>query len=111
MTGPLLATGWASCASADPYRDRHHQNDSRDDNAYRNAPDAPPAYRRDAPEGRGAGPRDDRINRAISVARSRGRVLDAGSQGGSVFWVRVDTGHGRVDLLVDANSGRIVGEK
>ena len=55
--------------------------------------------------------RDDRINRAMSVARSRGRVLDAGPQGGSVFWVRVATDSGRVDLLVDADSGRIIGER
>lgn len=55
--------------------------------------------------------RDDRINRAMSVARRRGTVLDAGPQGGSVFWVRVATDHGRVDLLVDADSGRIIGER
>jgi len=55
--------------------------------------------------------RDDRINRAMSVARSRGRVLDAGPQGGSIFWVRVATDSGRVDLLVDADSGRIIGER
>jgi len=55
--------------------------------------------------------RDDRINRAMSVAGRRGRVLDAGPQGGSVFWVRVATDHGRVDLLVDADSGRIIGER
>jgi len=55
--------------------------------------------------------RDDRINRAMSVASRRGRVLDAGPQGGSVFWVRVATDHGRVDLLVDADSGRIIGER
>ncbi len=55
--------------------------------------------------------RDNRINRAMSVASSRGRVLDAGPQGGSVFWVRVATDHGRVDLLVDADSGRIIGER
>ena len=55
--------------------------------------------------------RDDRINRAMSVAGRRGRVLDAGPQGGSVFWVRVATDHGRVDLLVDADTGRIIGER
>ncbi|MFT4074249.1 MAG: hypothetical protein QM647_01875 [Asticcacaulis sp.] len=55
--------------------------------------------------------RDDRINRAMQVAARRGRVLDAGPQSGSVFWVRVATDHGRVDLLVDADSGRIIGER
>lgn len=54
---------------------------------------------------------DGRINRAMAIASSRGRVLDAGQQSGSVFWVRVATPNGRVDLLVDADSGRIVGER
>ena len=55
--------------------------------------------------------RDNRINQAIAIASSRGRVLDAGPQGGSIFWVRVATGQGRVDLLVDVDSGRIIGER
>ncbi|MGA9658135.1 MAG: hypothetical protein WBQ60_03440 [Asticcacaulis sp.] len=55
--------------------------------------------------------RDDRINQAMSIGRSRGHVLDAGPQGGSVFWVRVATDRGRVDLLVDTDSGRIIGER
>jgi len=55
--------------------------------------------------------RDDRINRAIAIASGRGRVLDAGAQGGSIFWVRVATERGRVDLLVDVDSGRIIGER
>ncbi len=55
--------------------------------------------------------RDDRLNRAIDIARSRGRVLDAGPQGGSIFWVRVATERGRVDLLIDTDSGRIIGER
>ena len=54
---------------------------------------------------------DGRINRAMAIASSRGRVLDAGQQSGSIFWVRVATPNGRVDLLVDADSGRIVGER
>lgn len=54
---------------------------------------------------------DGRIRRAMDIARSRGQVLDAGQQGGSIFWVRVATPNGRVDLLVDADSGRIVGER
>jgi hypothetical protein len=56
---------------------------------------------------------DGRIDRAMAVARGRGyRVLDAGQQGGSIFWVRVATPDGRrIDLLVDADSGRIVGER
>jgi hypothetical protein len=55
--------------------------------------------------------RDDRINRAIRIAESRGRVLDAGQQSGSIFWVRVATDRGRVDLLIDTDSGRIIGER
>ncbi|ESQ73693.1 hypothetical protein ABAC402_18060 [Asticcacaulis sp. AC402] len=56
---------------------------------------------------------DDRINRAIQIASSggRGRVLDAGQQSGSIFWVRVATDRGRVDLLIDTDSGRIIGER
>ena len=63
--------------------------------------------------GRGGGEdrSDNRINRAIAIASSRGRVLDAGQQSGSIFWVRVATDRGRVDLLVDTDSGRIVGER
>lgn len=63
--------------------------------------------------GRGGGEdrSDNRINRAMAIASSRGRVLDAGQQGGSIFWVRVATDHGRVDLLVDTDSGRIIGER
>lgn len=59
----------------------------------------------------GGGARDNRINRAIAIAQSRGRVLDAGPQGGSVFWVRVATDRGRVDLLIDADTGQIVGQR
>ena len=54
--------------------------------------------------------RDDRINRAIAIASSRGRVLDAWPMGGSMFGVRVATDRGRVDLTVDTDSGRIVDE-
>lgn len=60
---------------------------------------------------RGENRNDGRINRAMAIASSRGRVLDAGQQSGSIFWVRVATPNGRVDLLVDADSGRIVGER
>lgn len=62
--------------------------------------------------GGGEDRRDDRIGRATAIARSRGfTVLDAGSEGGSVFWVRVNTPRGRVDLLIDADSGQIVGQR
>ncbi len=50
------------------------------------------------------------INRAIAIAQSRGRVLDAWPMGGSYFGVRVATDRGRVDLTVDTDSGRIVSE-
>lgn len=63
--------------------------------------------------GRGDKQRDNRINRAIDIARSsyHGRVLNAWPLGGSLFTVRIDTGRGRVDLTVDVDSGRIVQEK
>ena len=83
----------------------------RDDNRQRDIrqPQAQPKTRAERPQMQES--RDDRINRAMSVAGQRGRVLDAGPQGGSVFWVRVATDHGRVDLLVDADSGHIIGER
>jgi len=59
----------------------------------------------------GDGQRDDRINRAIAIAQSRGRVLDAWPEGGSLFGVRVATSHGRVDLTIDVDSGRIIDER
>lgn len=77
--------------------DRDHRGDNRED-------------RDNGPPGGGEF-RDGRINRAIAIAQSRGRVLDAGPEGGSVFWVRVNTPRGRVDLLIDADSGQIVGQR
>jgi hypothetical protein len=98
---------------------RKRGNDRPDDD--RPKPDRRPEPERQAPDRPARAPRpdgggqlqnrDNRINRAMSVAERRGRVLDAGPQGGSVFWVRVATDHGRVDLLVDADSGRIIGER
>ncbi len=61
--------------------------------------------------GGGGGERDDRINRAIDIGRSRGEYIKAWPAGGSLFWVRVQTGQGRVDLLIDADSGRIVDQR
>jgi len=83
-------------------RDDDNRRDDRDDGRWNNN-----GRDRDRSEDR----RDNRIDRAIAVARSRGRVLDAGQQSGSIFWVRVATDRGRVDLLVDTDSGRIVGER
>jgi hypothetical protein len=57
------------------------------------------------------GERDNRINQAMAIASGRGRVLDAGPMGGSIFWVRVATERGRVDIIVDTASGRIIGER
>jgi len=88
---------------------RQRDNGHGDDRQSRDR--QPQAQRFDRGNGGQLQNRDDRINRAMSVASRRGRVLDAGPQGGSVFWVRVATDHGRVDLLVDADSGRIIGER
>jgi hypothetical protein len=91
----------------DDRRNDNRQNDDRQDGGRQNN-----VQRTDRGNSRPVQEnRDNRINRAMDVARSRGRVLDAGPQGGSVFWVRVATDHGRVDLLVDADSGRIIGER
>jgi hypothetical protein len=90
-------------------RDDDRRNDDRQPQQERQPQVQQKAQRFDRPQAQEN--RDDRINRAMSVAGRRGRVLDAGPQGGSVFWVRVATDHGRVDLLVDADSGRIIGER
>lgn len=81
--------------------DRKNNRDDRDDGRWNN----------NGRDRGGEDRRDDRINRAIAIARSRGSVLDAGQQSGSIFWVRVATDRGRVDLLVDTDSGRIIGER
>ncbi|CAL4868850.1 hypothetical protein MMA231_03139 [Asticcacaulis sp. MM231] len=100
-----------------PKKDQKRPDDNSGSNRRRNDDnrrddDGP---QRDPNPSRDDGPRqesrDNRINSAMSIARSRGRVLDAGPQGGSIFWVRVATDHGRVDLLVDTDSGRIIGER
>lgn len=84
-------------------RDDDNRRDNRDDGRWNNDN----GHDRDRGEDR----RDNRINRAMEIASSRGRVLDAGQQSGSIFWVRVATDRGRVDLLVDTDSGRIIGER
>jgi hypothetical protein len=116
-----LAAGWASHAQADPRynaaADQHRRRDrDQNDDAQRQV--QPPRYDDDRrpqpgyrPQPEGENRRDDRINRAIAAGRARGHVLDAGQQDDSTFWVRVDTGHGRVDLLVDGQTGRVVGER
>ncbi|WP_443748502.1 hypothetical protein [Asticcacaulis solisilvae] len=81
--------------------DRKDNRDDRDDGRWNNG----------GRDRGGEDRRDNRINRAIAIASSRGHVLDAGQQSGSIFWVRVATERGRVDLLVDTDSGRIVGER
>lgn len=113
-----LAAGWASCAQAASFFDAadQHQRRGRDDDAQRQVqrPQDDDAQRRPPPNYRpqgGENRRDDRINRAIAAGEARGHVLDAGQQDGSTFWVRVDTGHGRVDLLVDGQTGRVIGER
>ncbi|MBW8734854.1 MAG: hypothetical protein JF571_11230 [Asticcacaulis sp.] len=82
--------------------DRHDNRDNRDEGRWNNS---------NGRDQGGEDRRDNRINRAIDIASSRGRVLDAGQQSGSIFWVRVATDRGRVDLLVDTDSGRIIGER
>jgi hypothetical protein len=95
----------------DDRRNDDRQRDDRQNNDRQSRDRQPDAQRFDRGNGGQLQNRDDRINRAMSVAGRRGRVLDAGPQGGSIFWVRVATDHGRVDLLVDADSGRIIGER
>ena len=112
MPGREAAAVIMKVAFGDPDR-KHHGGDDRDNgNGQNNRGNNGQGGNGN---GRGNGgygeQRDNRINQAIAIASSRGRVLDAGSQGGSIFWVRVATDHGRVDLLVDVDSGRIIGER
>ncbi len=90
----------------DDDRDRRHRRDNdnrRDDRDHRD---------NSGNDRRGGGEQhDDRIGRAMDIGRGYGRVLNAWPQGGSLFLVRVDTPHGRVDMVIDVDSGRVVGER
>ena len=95
---------------------RDNGNDRRDNGGDHREP--PVVYdRRDAGGGgydrRGGGgeQRDNRINRAIAVGQGYGHVVNAWPQGGSLFLVRVNTPHGRVDMVIDVDTGRVVGER
>ena len=83
----------------------------QDDSRRRRRDDDRPDRSGDRGDDRSSDRRDDRINRAIAIAQSRGRVVDAWPESGAVFWVRVTTDRGRVDLLVDTDSGRIIGQR
>ena len=103
----------ADAGDPDKWRRRDGDNNNNDDRRDRRD-DNNGGDRRGGWGGGGRGGEDrsdNRINRAIAIASSRGHVLDAGQQSGSIFWVRVATDRGRVDLLVDTDSGRIVGER
>ncbi len=118
-----------------PQDDRHHhrdeapppQNDRRGgDDRYNNAPPPryapqphyipPPAAMYDRRPGGGGGGYNGGgggMNRAIAIATGQGRnrLLNAWPQGGSLYLVRVETPRGRVDMIVDVDTGRIVGER
>jgi hypothetical protein len=107
--GTLLSVGAGAgilIGQQDDDRDRRHRHDNdgrRDDRDHRD---------NGGNDRRGGGEqRDDGIGRAMDIGRSRGTVMNAWPQGGSLFLVRVNTSHGRVDLLIDVDSGRIVGER
>ena len=98
------------------------RRDPRDVRDYGGGPPPPPPYRGDPGiyghrplvMGGGAGPgmpRDNRINRAFAIGKGYGRVVNAWPQGGSLYLVRVNTPHGRVDMIIDVDTGRIVGER
>jgi hypothetical protein len=91
-----------------PDERRDNGNDRRDAPVYDRRDNGGGGYDR---RGGGGEQRDDRINRAIAIGQGRGRVLNAWPQGGSLFMVRVDTPRGRVDIVIDVDTGRIVGER
>jgi len=97
--------------------DRRDPRDARD---YGGGPPPPPVYRGNAGVyghrplimGGGSGvPRDNRINRAFAIGQGYGHVVNAWPQGGSLYLVRVNTPHGRVDMVIDVDTGRVVGER
>lgn len=90
--------------------DRRHRRDNGDQQDDRDRRDNGGNDRRGGHD-RGGGQHDDGIGRAMDIGRNYGRVLNAWPQGGSLFLVRVDTPHGRVDMVIDVDSGRVVGER
>jgi len=108
--GTLLSLGTGAgvlIGQQDDDRDRRHRRDGDDRDRRDNG-----GNDRGGNDRRGGGEqRDDRIGRAMDIGRSYGRVLNAWPQGGSLFLVRVDTPRGRVDMVIDVDSGRVVGER
>ena len=105
-----------------PNPNNTRRDDRRDTRDSAGGPPPPPVYRGDAgiygrrplimggPAGRVV-LRDNRINRAFAIGRGFGQVVNAWPQGGSLYLVRVNTPHGRVDMLIDVDTGRVVGER
>jgi len=102
--------------------DARRGDNRRDPRDYAGGPPPPPVYRGDAGiyghrpliMGGSAGRvilRDNRINRAFAIGRGFGQVVNAWPQGGSLYLVRVNTPHGRVDMVIDVDTGRVVGER
>ena len=97
--------------------DDRRGGDRRDDGRYNNAPPPryapPPAAMYDRRPGGGGGYEGggNGMDRASAIGRGHGRVLNVWPQGGSLFLVRVDTPRGRVDMIVDVDTGRVVGER
>jgi uncharacterized membrane protein YkoI len=56
-------------------------------------------------------PRDSKLRTAVAIAEGRGRVIRADPMGNGLFRVRVERDGRRVDLTIDANSGRILSER
>lgn len=62
-------------------------------------------------ETRSDAPRDAKLRTAVAIAESYGRVIRADPMGNGLFRVRVERDGRRVDLVIDANSGRILSER
>ena len=61
--------------------------------------------------GQSDAPRDSKLRIAVAIAEGRGRVIRADPMGNGLFRVRVERDGRRVDLTIDANSGRILSER
>jgi len=88
----------------DQRRDRRPESQSNDRFARQNLRDYSESNQADEP-------RDSKLRIAVAIAESRGRVIRADPLGNGIFRVRVERDGRRVDMTIDANSGRILSER
>jgi len=107
----INADGSVQVAFGDDRKDRRKNDNGGDHHDQNDNGNGQASWRDDRGSNDNGGARDNRLDQARNIASSRGRVLDAGPLGGSRFWVRVASDRGRVDIIVDTATGRIIGER